>query len=214
MSKSMGARLPERLVAELGVEHSDKVLVLTTVDDGGSPHPALLAAASVEARGARALRVTLMTSSRTAANLALNLKDPRVKGVIFTSAMGGNDALIALPVEKIDLPVLFVHNLYDGCHVTAYDAARELYARMKNSPRRRFVTVKAAAIAEGRECGAIAAHGFRDFETATARVHVSADPVKAWDLAMETAGREHLICITSSFFIAAEMRATILNSGG
>ncbi len=50
-------------------------------------------------------------------------------------------------------------------------------------------------------------------QTATARVHVSVDPVKAWDLAVETAGRQHLICVTGSFFIAAEMRAAILNCG-
>jgi hypothetical protein len=131
-------------------------------------------AAAVRALAARGYReVFIVGTSRgtmDAANLALNLKDPRVKGVIFTSTMGDNDGLIALPVEKIDLPVLFVHNLYDECHVTTYEGARELYARMKNSPRRRFVTVKAAAIAEGRECGAIAAHGFRDFESATARI--------------------------------------------
>ena len=131
-------------------------------------------AAAVRALAARGYReVFIVGTSRgtlDAANLALNLKDPRVKGVIFTSTMADYDGLIALPVEKIDLPVLFVHNLYDECRVTTYDGARELYARMKNSPQRRFVTVKAAAIAEGRECGAIAAHGFRDIEAATARI--------------------------------------------
>ena len=113
MSKSMGARLPERLVAELGVEHSDKVLVLTTVDDGGSPHPALLAAASVEARGARALRVTLMASSRTAANLALNgkltlaLVDPAmvyyVKATLSRPAMPQDDGMVRVEVSVDDV---------------------------------------------------------------------------------------------------------------
>ncbi len=39
--------------------------------------------------------------------------------------------------------------------------------------------------------------------------HVCADPTAAWDLASRLARREDLICITGSFFIAAEMRAAI-----
>lgn len=39
--------------------------------------------------------------------------------------------------------------------------------------------------------------------------HVCADAATAWRLASELAGPEHLICITGSFFIAAEMRAAM-----
>jgi len=44
---------------------------------------------------------------------------------------------------------------------------------------------------------------------AGARRHVSADPAAAWKLAGEIASPEHLICITGSFFIAAEMTAAM-----
>jgi dihydrofolate synthase / folylpolyglutamate synthase len=44
---------------------------------------------------------------------------------------------------------------------------------------------------------------------AGARRHLSADPAAAWKLAGEIASAEHLICITGSFFIAAEMSAAM-----
>jgi dihydrofolate synthase/folylpolyglutamate synthase len=44
---------------------------------------------------------------------------------------------------------------------------------------------------------------------ARAQVHVAADPQTAWRLAQSTATPDHLIAITGSFFIAAEMRAAM-----
>jgi dihydrofolate synthase / folylpolyglutamate synthase len=44
--------------------------------------------------------------------------------------------------------------------------------------------------------------------------HVCADPAAAWELAKRIAGREHLICITGSFFLAAEVRAAMRQRGG
>jgi dihydrofolate synthase / folylpolyglutamate synthase len=41
------------------------------------------------------------------------------------------------------------------------------------------------------------------------KVHVRSDAQAAWQLARELAGPDDLICITGSFFIAAEMRAAI-----
>ena len=70
MSKSVGNRLPERLLAALAAGRSGKVLVAATLDDEGWPHASLLAAASVEPTGERTLRVALAKASRTAANLA------------------------------------------------------------------------------------------------------------------------------------------------
>jgi dihydrofolate synthase/folylpolyglutamate synthase len=46
-------------------------------------------------------------------------------------------------------------------------------------------------------------------ELSCQRAHVCADPAAAWKLASEIAGPEHLICITGSFFIAAETRAAM-----
>jgi dihydrofolate synthase/folylpolyglutamate synthase len=44
---------------------------------------------------------------------------------------------------------------------------------------------------------------------ASARLHVVQDAAEAWRLANSLATPDHLICITGSFFIAAEMRATM-----
>lgn len=105
-----------------------------------------------------------------AANMALRMKHPAVKGIIFTAVMGEDEDVLELPLEKIRLPVLFVHNRQDGCSVTTYEGARDMYERIKNSPRRQFVEVDAPAVAEGRECGAISAHGFLGVEPRVARV--------------------------------------------
>jgi len=43
--------------------------------------------------------------------------------------------------------------------------------------------------------------------------HVCANPETAWILARNIAGPDHLICITGSFFIAAEMRGAMKSNG-
>jgi dihydrofolate synthase/folylpolyglutamate synthase len=43
--------------------------------------------------------------------------------------------------------------------------------------------------------------------------HVCPDPPTAWRLATRLASSDHLICISGSFFIAAEMRAAIVQAG-
>lgn len=45
-------------------------------------------------------------------------------------------------------------------------------------------------------------------------VHVAGDPTSAWKLARRLAGAEDLICITGSFFIAAELRELIVDARG
>ena len=50
-------------------------------------------------------------------------------------------------------------------------------------------------------------------EISSASVHVAADPATAWSLARQIAGRDHLIAITGSFYIAAEMRAAMRDAG-
>ncbi|MGD9723227.1 MAG: folylpolyglutamate synthase/dihydrofolate synthase family protein [Pirellulales bacterium] len=51
-------------------------------------------------------------------------------------------------------------------------------------------------------------------EIGGAPVHVAADPATAWNLASQLATPRHLVCITGSFFIAAEMRAAMAAAGG
>ena len=42
-------------------------------------------------------------------------------------------------------------------------------------------------------------------------VHATADPTAAWHLARRLAGRQDLICVTGSFFIAAEIRELVVD---
>ena len=42
-------------------------------------------------------------------------------------------------------------------------------------------------------------------------VHATADPAAAWHLARRLAGRQDLICVTGSFFIAAEIRELVVD---
>jgi dihydrofolate synthase/folylpolyglutamate synthase len=51
-------------------------------------------------------------------------------------------------------------------------------------------------------------------ELSTKPVRVCADAATAWSLARELAGRDHLVCITGSFFIAAEIRAAMRGTAG
>ena len=44
-------------------------------------------------------------------------------------------------------------------------------------------------------------------------MHVAADPPAAWKLARRIAGKQDLICITGSFFIAAELRELVIDGG-
>jgi dihydrofolate synthase/folylpolyglutamate synthase len=43
-------------------------------------------------------------------------------------------------------------------------------------------------------------------------LHVAADPPSAWKLARRLVGKPDLVCVTGSFFIAAELRELILES--
>lgn len=67
---------------------------------------------------------------KNAKNMALRMKHPAVKGVIFTAVMGEDEDVLELPLEEIRLPVLFVHNRQDGCSVTTYEYSREMYERI------------------------------------------------------------------------------------
>ena len=42
-------------------------------------------------------------------------------------------------------------------------------------------------------------------------VHATGDPASAWHLARRLAGREDLVCVTGSFFIAAEIRELVVD---
>ncbi len=94
-------------------------------------------------------------------HLATAMKDPSVKGVVFTATM--ND-IVFFPLEKIQYPVLFVHHFSDGCHVTEYGAAVSNYRKLANSPRKHFLSVSGGDSPQSQACGALSEHGFLGIE--------------------------------------------------
>lgn len=102
MSRSLGASLPDRLLAPLlgPDEHvpADPAIVLLTVDPYGWPHPALLSFAEVLALDASRLRLGLHAGSRT----ARHLRDSGRATLVFA-----DEALVVyVKAEALALPAL------------------------------------------------------------------------------------------------------------
>ena len=73
MSRSVGATLPEPLLAALAAPSAvERAALALTVDAAGRPHPALLTYASVRPQGDDALHVEFAADSASAANLRAN----------------------------------------------------------------------------------------------------------------------------------------------
>jgi hypothetical protein len=73
MSRAIGAALPDLLVSRLDArragERSDTAVLLSTSDEQGFPHQALLAYSEIEAEGPSLLNIGVSAASVTAANL-------------------------------------------------------------------------------------------------------------------------------------------------
>lgn len=102
----------------------------------------------------------------SAAYLATELADPRITGLVLTSSMSQPDprnrwmTVGDLPLERITVPVLFVHHKSDTCTATPIAAARGLITRLKKSPRIEFVEVQGGDPPRSEPCQALSAHGF------------------------------------------------------
>ncbi len=97
------------------------------------------------------------------AYLAGEMTSEHIKGIVLTSSRGD----ISYVTTKY--PVLFVHHQEDGCSVTGYANALQIYERV-SSPQKTFVTVRGGKQATGRDCGPWAAHGFLGKESEVVKV--------------------------------------------
>jgi len=113
----------------------------------------------------------------SAAYLAAEINDPILKGLVLTSTMGGRMHAGGVSLEKIRVPVLFVHHRQDGCEVSSISDAYEMKKRISASPRVDFVEVDGGSSSEdahksgkkaGRSgsnpCSAGTHHGFLGIE--------------------------------------------------
>jgi Pyridoxamine 5'-phosphate oxidase len=78
MSKLIGDTLPDdlyqRLLGNDVEQNEEKVILLSTIDEGGWPHPAMLSYFEVIAKDRRTLRLATYNNSRTTNNMRLSGK--------------------------------------------------------------------------------------------------------------------------------------------
>jgi hypothetical protein len=76
MSKFVADHLPEGLVLRLGIEraieNADRAIVISTIDEQGWAHPAMVSSLELVARDARNIRLAIHTRSRSLRNVREN----------------------------------------------------------------------------------------------------------------------------------------------
>lgn len=102
----------------------------------------------------------------SAAYVATALEEASVGGVVLTSTY---EQIGSLPLERIRYPLLFVHHREDGCQVTPYGKARDLYQRMISNKKKDFVTVIGGDRPQSKPCEALSYHGFLGKENEVVR---------------------------------------------
>ena len=117
MSKEIGNRLPDALYAKLHAagptDQSGQAIVISTVDESGWPHPALLSYREVSAADPTTLRVVTFDGTHTTANMRANGKltlifvDERmtyyVKGMAteVPAEAGASFATMAVAIQQV-----------------------------------------------------------------------------------------------------------------
>jgi hypothetical protein len=79
------------------------------------------------------------------------LHDPRSRGVL------------AMPIERLRLPVLVVHHEQDGCSVCSFNDVPALMAKLSAAPKKALLSFKGGDN-QGDPCEAFAYHGFNGIE--------------------------------------------------
>lgn len=88
-------------------------------------------------------------------HLALSLNDNRISGIILTSSSRG---ALTMPLENIDVPVLFVHHRDDGC--VPFNYALTVRGGMIRSPKAQLIEVLGGDPPASAPCEPWSPHGF------------------------------------------------------
>jgi hypothetical protein len=108
--------------------------------------------------------VWLIGTSRgsvSAANGAAAL-GKRIDGVVLTSSVWAQ-GMAAVPLEKIVVPVMVVHNRDDGCHESPFSGVDYAMGRMTGAPARKFLAVS-GGLSKSDACQAMSPHGYLGIE--------------------------------------------------
>jgi hypothetical protein len=102
----------------------------------------------------------------SAASAAINIDNPRVKGIVLTASVTreapGN--LSSQSLGKIKLPVLMIHHETDQCFACVPSEAKELIHDFKNTSKKEFWMVGGGGPPSGDPCQNQHWHGFVGIE--------------------------------------------------
>jgi len=98
-----------------------------------------------------------------------NPNDSRISGIVLTSTYGPLELQVlvknvTLQMPGVPLPVLFVHNVFDGCSETPFQAAVDFSKTFTSSSKLDFIKVQDQLASDHDPCGAMSAHGFKGAE--------------------------------------------------
>lgn len=108
-------------------------------------------------------RIFLVGNSRgtlSAASLATQLKDTRLRGVVLTSSLEYDGFMRWLPLERLLQPVLMVHHREDACRVSSFAEAEKTRESLRNHTTVDFVEISGGAASRSEPCNDLSAHGF------------------------------------------------------
>jgi hypothetical protein len=109
--------------------------------------------------------------SISAAALAGMLTDTRIRGAILTSSVNRIDNL---DLQRIRIPVLFVHHVNDGCRFSSFHEVKNTSQKLGQHTKVAFVGITGGLPAESDHCQALSPHGFFGVESA------ATDAIIAW----------------------------------
>lgn len=100
----------------------------------------------------------------SAAALATQLKDKRIKGIVLTSSLEYDSFMRWLPLEQLQQPVLMLHHREDSCRVSSFTEAVKTRENLRNHTSVDFVEINGGAAARSEPCNDLSAHGFFGME--------------------------------------------------
>lgn len=122
--------------------------------------------------------VFLVGTSRgtiSAAAIAARMPPGELAGIVLTSTVTrynrarDKDRVQSAKLENIRVPVLLAHHEDDSCYVTVFEDLPALAKEFVNAPKVEIKGYKGGGPYRGRECGALAAHGYRGIERRVVR---------------------------------------------
>ncbi|MDE2230223.1 MAG: hypothetical protein KGL11_14440 [Alphaproteobacteria bacterium] len=85
-----------------------------------------------------------------------------MNGLVLTSSVwSGGMGLV--PLDKVAVPTLVVHNRQDGCRKSSPSDAESGLARLAAAPAKQLVFVS-GGVPKGNPCGGLSAHGYYGIE--------------------------------------------------